>query len=39
LFAEEGHNLQAKNLDGQTALEIIASHPASSAYADILRAA
>lgn len=38
LFAEEGHNLQAQNLDGQTALDVIASHPASVAYADILRA-
>lgn len=39
LFKEEGHNLEAKNLDGVRAIDIIASHPASAAYADILRAA
>ena len=39
LFKDEGHNLQAKNADGVTILETIASHVQGQAYAEILRTA
>lgn len=32
-FKEEGHNVNAKNLDGETALEIIAAHAEGAPYA------
>ena len=39
LFAEEGHNLNAKNAAGVTILQTIASHAKGDAYAAPLRAA
>lgn len=39
LFAEEGHNLNAKNADGVTILQTIASHAKGEPYAAALRAA
>ncbi|TNC91933.1 PA4642 family protein [Thalassolituus sp.] len=39
LFKEEGHNLQAKNAEGKTILDTVASHTQGQAYADILRSA
>ena len=38
-FKEEGRNLDAKNLEGQTALSVISAHAAGKPYADGLKAA
>ena len=37
-FKEEGHNVSAKNLAGETALAVIASHKAGQLYAAALQA-
>lgn len=39
LFKAEGHNLNAKNSDGETLLATIASHTQGAEYAEILKAA
>jgi len=36
-FKEEGHNVNAKNLDGESALAIISSHANGEPYADAIR--
>lgn len=38
-FKEEGHNVSAKNLEGQTAMAVIASHTPGKPYSDVLQAA
>ena len=38
-FKEEGHNVSAKNLEGESALAVIASHEKCQAYAEALKAA
>jgi len=38
-FKEEGHNVSAKNLTGETALAVIASHKPGQPYAAALQAA
>ncbi|EAT13035.1 hypothetical protein HF888_00705 [Bermanella marisrubri] len=38
-FKEEGHNLNATNLNGETALSIISEHANSEAYANALKEA
>ena len=39
LFKKEGHDLNAKNADGVTLLQTIASHSKSEPYAEALKAA
>ncbi|MCH2041821.1 MAG: PA4642 family protein [Saccharospirillaceae bacterium] len=39
LFVAEGHNLNAKNLDGNSLLTTISSHVQGAEYAEILKAA
>lgn len=39
VFKAEGHNISAKNLDGQTLLSVISSHTQGADYAEILKAA
>ena len=36
-FKEEGHNVNAKNLDGQTPLDVISAHAEGAAYAAALK--
>ena len=36
-FKEEGHNVNAKNLDGETALDIISTHTVGGPYAAALK--
>lgn len=38
-FKEEGHNVSAKNLEGESALAVIASHEPGKHYAEALKAA
>jgi hypothetical protein len=38
-FKEEGHNVNAKNLEGESALAVIASHEPGKLYAEALQAA
>jgi len=38
-FKEEGHNVSAKNLEGESALSVIAAHKPGQPYADALKAA
>lgn len=38
-FKGEGHNVNAKNLEGETALQVIASHGPGKSYADALTSA
>ncbi|NVK36799.1 MAG: PA4642 family protein [Gammaproteobacteria bacterium] len=38
-FKEEGHNVSAKNLEGESALAVIASHAPGKPYAEALKAA
>lgn len=37
-FKEEGHNVNAINLDGESALAVIAGHAPSQPYAEALKA-
>ncbi len=37
-FKEEGHNVNAKDLDGQSALTAISAHDSSAAYIEALKA-
>lgn len=37
-FKEEGHNVNAKNLEGESVLAVIASHKPGQAYAEALKA-
>ncbi len=36
IFKSEGHNLEAKNLEGQTIKDVISEHAASAEYLEIL---
>lgn len=38
-FKEEGHNVDAQNLEGESAVTVIASHELGKPYADALKAA
>jgi hypothetical protein len=38
-FKEEGHNVNAQNLEGESALAVIASHEPGKPYAEALKAA
>jgi hypothetical protein len=38
-FKDEGHNVNAKNTEGESALAVIASHEPGKPYAEALKAA
>lgn len=37
MFVQDGHNINAQSLDGETILSRISSHASSSEYVDILK--
>ncbi|MEH6346357.1 MAG: PA4642 family protein [Bermanella sp.] len=38
-FKDEGHNVSAKNLAGESAMSVMASHAPGKPYSDVLKAA